>query len=110
MTQLAIMNIEKGEEIAIAVVSGSIPGTGRYKFFAKKKKNGQYEWAHFTERESGLKEKVFRGEVKNEEELKLVLEIMNRNLKRIFGDVAEMKQGIPEFRSMLGTKFDDSIN
>ena len=36
MTQLAIMNIEKGEEIAIAVVSGSIPGTGRYKFFAKK--------------------------------------------------------------------------
>ncbi len=37
MEQFAVMNVEKGEEIAIAVVSGSIPGTGRYKFLAKKK-------------------------------------------------------------------------
>lgn len=110
MEQFAVMNIEKGEEITIAVVSGAIPGTGRYKFLAKKKKNGQYEWAHFTERENGLKENVYRGEVKNEKELKLVLEIMNRNLKKIFGNNAEMKQGIPEFRSLMGTKFDDSIN
>ena len=77
---------------------------------SKKKKNGEYEWAHFTERDNGNKEKVFRGEVKTEEELKLVLSIMNKNLKMIFGDNAEMKEGIPEFRSLLGTKFDDSIN
>ena len=38
MEQFAVMNIEKGEEIAIAVVSGHIPGTGRYKFLAKKKR------------------------------------------------------------------------
>jgi hypothetical protein len=49
MAQFAVMNIEKGEQIVIALVSGHIPGTGRYKFLAKKKKNGEYEWAHFTE-------------------------------------------------------------
>ena len=110
MEQFAVMNVEKGEEIAIAVISGSIPGTGRYKFLAKKKRNGQYEWAHFTERETGLKENVYRGEVKTEKELNLVLEIMNRNLKKIFGDNAEMKNGIQEFRSLMGTKFDDTVN
>jgi hypothetical protein len=110
MAQLAVMNIEKGEEIAIAVVSGAIPGTGRYKFLAKKKKNGEYEWAHFKERDSGNKEIVYRGEVKTADELKLVLSIMNKNLKKIFGEKAEMKEGIPEFRSLMGTKFDDSIN
>ena len=110
MAQFAVMNIEKGEEIAIAVVSGAIPGTGMYKFLAKKKKNGEYEWAHFKERDNGNKEIVYRGEVKTEDELKLVLEVMNKNLKKIFGEKAEMKQGIPEFRSLMGTKFDDSIN
>lgn len=35
---------------------------------------------------------------------------MNSAVKKIFGDNAEMKQGIPEFRSLMGTKFDDSIN
>jgi hypothetical protein len=110
MQQFAVMNIEKGEQIAIAVVSGHIPGTGRYKFLSKKKKNGEFEWAHFTERDNGNKENVYRGEVKTEDELKLVLGIMNKTLKKIFGDKAEMKEGIPEFRSLLGTKFDDSIN
>ena len=110
MAQFAVMNIEKGEQIIIALVSGHIPGTGRYKFLAKKKKNGEYEWAHFKERDNGSKEGVYRGEVKTEVELKLVLSIMNKNLKKIFGEKAEMKEGIPEFRSLMGTKFDDSIN
>ena len=110
MASFAVMNIEKGEELAIAVVSGHIQGTGRYKFLSTKKKNGNYEWAHFVERDNGNKEKVCRGEVKNEEELKLVLGIMNKNLVKIFGEKAEMKEGIPEFRSLMGTKFDDSIN
>ena len=110
MEQFAVMNIEKGEEIAMAVVSGHMPGTGRYKFLAKKKKNGEYEWAHFKERDNGNKEVVYRGEVKTEDELKLVFSIMNKNLKKIFGEKAEMKEGIPEFRSLMGTKFDDSIN
>ena len=110
MESFAVMNIEKGEQIVIALVSGHIPGTGRYKFLAKKKKNGDYEWAHFKERDNGNKENVYRGEVKTENELKLVLGIMNKNLKKIFGDKSEMKEGIPEFRSLMGTRFDDSIN
>ena len=110
MKQFAVMNIEKGEEIVSTLVSGHIPGTGRYKFLAKKKVNGTFEWAHFTERDNGDKEKVFRGEVESMERLNLVLEIMNRNLKKIFGDQAEMKMGRPEFRTITGTKADDSIN
>jgi DNA-binding PadR family transcriptional regulator len=110
MASFAVMNIDKGEEIIFALVSGHIPGTGRYKYLAKKLKNGEYEWAHFVERDNGNKEKVYRGNVKSEKELKLVLEIMNKNLKKIFGDKAEMKEGMPEFRSLMGKKFDDSVN
>ena len=110
MTQFDVMTIEKGEEIISALVSGQIEGTGRYKFLAKKRKDNKYEWAHFVERDNGLKEKVYRGEVNSETELKTVLDIMNKNLTKIFGPDAEMKQGIHEFRSLLGTKFDDSAN
>lgn len=110
MPSFAVMNIDKGEEIVIANVSGHIAGTGRYKFLAKKKVNGKYEWAHFVERDNGVKENVYRGEVNNGEELKMVLDITNKTLKRIFGVHAEMNQGIPEFRSITGQKFDDTIN
>lgn len=110
MASFAVMNIDKGEEIIFALVSGHIPGTGRNKFLAKKKKNGEYEWAHFVERDNGNKEKVYRGDVKTEKEIKLVLEIMNKTLKKIFGDKAVMKEGMPEFRSLMGAKFDDSVN
>jgi hypothetical protein len=95
MSEFAVMNIEKGEEIISALVSGHINGTGRYKFLAQKRKDKKIEWTHFVERDNGLKEKVYRGEVNSEKELKLVLEIMNKNLAKIFGQQAEMKQGIP---------------
>lgn len=110
MAQFAVMNIEKGEKMVMGFVSGVIPGSGRYKFLAKKNKAGKYEWAHFIERDSGLKEKVYHGEVSTMEDLKSVLEIMNRNLIKIFGTQAEMKTGSPEFRSLQGKKFDDTIN
>jgi len=110
MSQFAVMNVDKGEELVAALVSGPIAGTGRYKFLAKKRKDKKIEWAHFVERDNVSKENVYRGEVNNDEELKLVLEIMNKNLSKIFGSNAEMKQGIPEFRSLMGTKFDDTVN
>lgn len=110
MAQLAVMNIEKGEEIIAGFVSGHITGTGRYKFLAKKMLDNNYEWAHFVERDNGLKENVFRGSVKNREELKLVLSVMNKNLKKIFGPNAEMKEGIPEIKNLLGNNFDTTIN
>ena|SRR5687767_8044453 len=110
MEQFAVMNIKKGEEIVAAMVSGPIPGTGYYKFLAKKTGDGRYEWAHFTERVNGIKEKVIRGETKSIDELRTVLEIMNKNLERIFGSHAMMRQGIPEFRSLLGVKPGNTIN
>ena len=110
MEQFAVMNIKEGEELVAAMVSGHISGTGYYKFLAKKTRDGGYEWAHFTERDNGIKEKVFRGETKSVDELQTVLEIMNKNLERIFGSHAMMKQGIPEFRTLMGVKSDNTIN
>ena len=104
------MNIGKGEEIISALVSGHINGTGRYKFLAKKRKDNKYGWGHFVERDDGVKEKVYKGEVNSETELELVLDIMNKNLAKIFGPNAEMKQGIPECKSLPGDKFDDTVN
>jgi len=81
----AIMHINKGEEIAGVWVTPPIPGTGFYKFMAKKKRDGTYEWAHFIQRDNGEKDRILRGSTKNEEELQLVLEIATRNLRKTFG-------------------------
>jgi len=108
--QFAVIDIKEGEEIISGRVGGNIPGTGRYKFLAKKNLDGKYEWAHFVEREDGAKENVYRGVVENRERLNLVVEIMNRNLINIFGKGAEMKEGMPKYRSLLGSEFDDTVN
>lgn len=98
----AMMRINKGEEIAAALMSASIPGTGNYKFLAKKKENGKCEWVHFIQRISGAKEWVCSGEAENEEQLNLIMEIINRNLLRVFGAGATMKPGNPTFYSLSG--------
>ena len=88
-----MLNIGKGEEIAMMCISGLLPQNGYYKFLAKRKADGKYEWVHFIERLDKRKENVYRGDVKGENELKQVLEIMNRNLIKFFGSAAEMKPG-----------------
>ena len=98
----AIINVEKGEEIAVMCVSQFIPGTGYYKFLAKKRKDKKYEWAHFIERQDKRKEGVYRGDVKDMKQLMMVLDIMNRNLIKIFGPLAEMKTGSADFYSEYG--------
>lgn len=105
-----MLNIAKGEEIIHALVSNYIPGTGYYKFLSKQKADGTCEWVHFVERVNGNKEKVFRGETKTKEELNTVLEVMNRNLTRIFGPAAEMKPGKTEVRTTAGLKDDGTVN
>jgi hypothetical protein len=97
-----MLNIESGEEIALMLVSQLVPGSGYFKLLAKKKKNSHFEWVHFVERLDKRKENVYTGEVKNEAELMTVLEIMNRNLTKLFGPGAEMKPGLPEFFSDMG--------
>ena len=85
LKQMAVMNVEKGEEIVGGWASAHIPQVGIYKLLAKKRVDGVIEWAHFVQRDSGLKDKVYRGEVESRDRLDEVLEIMNGQLKRVFG-------------------------
>ncbi|MGC1378865.1 MAG: hypothetical protein WA821_21720 [Anaerolineales bacterium] len=85
IAQMAVMNVDKGEEIVGGWATPHIPQVGIYKLLAKKKKNNTIEWAHFVQRDNGLREQVYRGEVKNQGELDTVLEVMNKNLLKFFG-------------------------
>lgn len=85
LSQIAVMNVDKGEEIVGGWATPHIPQVGIYKLLAKKRKDGRIEWAHFVQRDNGLKEKVYRGDVESREKLEEVIEIMNRNLKKVFG-------------------------
>jgi hypothetical protein len=85
LRQLAVMNVDKGEEIVGGWASTHIPQVGVYKLLAKRRVDRVIEWAHFVQRDSGAKEKVYRGEVDSREKLDEVLEIMNGQLKRVFG-------------------------
>src|SRR5207248_599324 len=102
--QKAILSIEEGEEIVEALISSHIAGTGHYKFLAKRRKDKKIEWAHFVERADGTKDSIYRGEVRDEKELKIVIEIMNRNLTKCFGTSAEMKEGKHKLISLFGTE------
>jgi hypothetical protein len=99
---VAVMNVEKGEDIVASLVGGLIAGTGRYKMLAKKKLNGNIEWAHFLERDTGIKESVYRGQVRNDTELQILITVMNKNLKKVFGDQAIMRQGTFEITTIMG--------
>lgn len=82
---MAVLNVDKGEEIVGGWASAHIPQVGVYKLLAKKRKDSVIEWAHFVQRDSGFKEKGYRCEVENRERLDEVLEIMNGQLKRVIG-------------------------
>lgn len=99
----AIMNIEKGEEIAGAWITPEIPEIGLYKLLAKKKADGTCEWAHFIERPSGAKESLYTGTTKDENELSRVVDVMNRNLRRVFGTSCQLRPA-----RMVARPIDDS--
>jgi len=85
LKQMAVINVEKGEEIVGGWASAHIPQVGIYKLLAKKRVDGVIEWAHFVQRDSGSKEKVYRDEVESREKFDEVLEVMNKHLQRVFG-------------------------
>ena len=85
ISQTAVLNIEKGEEFFCGWTTPPIPQVGMYKLLAKKKADGTIEWAHFVQRDSGLKGNVMRGTVKTSDEFAAVSEAVNNNLNRIFG-------------------------
>jgi hypothetical protein len=110
MKPIPLLNIDKDEEIIYALVSNYISGTGYYKLLAKQKVDKTFEWVHFKERVSGEKEGIYRGDVATREELDVVLEIMNRNLVKIFGNNAEMKQGEFKVSTLPDAASDKNIN
>ena len=83
----AIMDILEGEEIAEALITPHIEGSGGavYKFLAKKKKDGSFEWVHFVQLPNGSKEDFWTGEVMDRQELDRVVDAINRSLKTAFG-------------------------
>ena len=85
LSQLAVMNVEKGEEIVGGWATPHIPQVGVYKLLAKKRKDGVIEWAHFIQRDNRLKDRVMRGEANSREQLDIVLEVANKNLLKLFG-------------------------
>ena len=85
LKQMAVMNVDKGEEIIGGWASAHITQVGIYKLLAKKRVDGVIEWAHFVQRDNGSKEKVYRGEVESREKLDEVLDVMNKHLQRVFG-------------------------
>ena len=84
-TDVAVMNLEEGEELCGGWATPHIPKVGIYKLLAKKKADGTMEWAHFVHRDNGLKENVMRGTVKNSDEFAVVNDAVNNNLRRVFG-------------------------
>ncbi len=82
---IAVMNIEEGEEIFAGRTTPNIPQVGTYKLLAKKKADGTIEWAHFVQRDNGLKERVIRGTVRTPDEFNIVIDAVDNNLRRIFG-------------------------
>lgn len=85
LRQIAVMNVDEGEEVLGAYVTPHIPQIGIYKLLAKKKKDGTCEWAHFVQRADGRKENVYRGEVENESGLASVVEGINAALSKVYG-------------------------
>jgi len=106
LSRMAVMNIDKGEEIVGGWATPHIPQTGIYKLLVKKRKDVKMEWAHFIQRDNGLKEMVSRGELENQQQLDGLLEITNRNLKKFFG--VELQAAEYEVRTLDGKKASDT--
>ena len=85
LSQLAVMNVDEGEAIVGGWATPHIPEVGIYKLLIKKRKDGKFEWAHFVQRDNGVKERVMRGVTERQDQIESLIESVNRNLKRLFG-------------------------
>jgi hypothetical protein len=81
----AVMNVNKGEEIAGLWATPQVPDIGIYKLTAKKRLDGKFEWVHFQHRLDGTRKVLFRGEVDSKARLADVLDLANKTLTRIYG-------------------------
>ncbi len=106
LSQTAVMNMEEGEEIFGGWATPHIPHVGIYKLLAKKKTDGTIEWAHFVQRDNGLKERVMRGTVNTPDEFAIVLDAINTNLRRTFS--VAMQAAEYDVRTLDGKKASDT--
>lgn len=106
LSQMAVMNLEEGEEIFTGWATPHIPQVGIYKLLAKKKVDGSIEWAHFVQRDNGLKEKVMRGTVNTLDEFDIVIDAVNSNLRRVFR--VTMQPAAYDVRTLDGKKASDT--
>jgi hypothetical protein len=90
LRQVAVMNVDEGEEVLGAYVTPHVPQIGIYKLLAKKKKDGTCEWAHFVQRDDGRKENVYRGEVEDEARLADVVKSINNALHTAYGPTVSL--------------------
>ncbi len=86
------MSLEEGEEIAGMWVTPHLEGIGIYKLIAKKKADGTCEWAHFVQRDNGIRENVIRGTLENAGRLAEVLQVFNNALHTAFGPGVSFQQ------------------
>ena len=108
LSQRAVMTIEEGEEVFAGRATEHIPQVGLYKLLAKKKVDGTIEWAHFVERDNGLKENVIRGTVDTCDQFDIVIDAVNNNLHRIFG--VTLKPAAYDVRTLDGMKVSDTTH
>ena len=106
LSQMAVMTVKEGEEILAGRATVHISQVGTYKLLAKKKVDGTIEWAHFVERDNGLKEKVMRGTVNTLDEFDSVIDAVNNNLRKIFG--VTMQPAAYDVRTLDGKKASDT--
>ena len=106
ISKKAVMNLDDGEELFGGWATPHIPQVGIYKLLAKKKADRTIEWAHFVQRDNGLKEKVMRGTVNTPEEFDVVTDTVNNNLRRVFG--VAMQAVAYDVRTLDGKKVSDT--
>ena len=106
----AMMYINNGEKMAGLWRTGHIPGTGMYKILSKQKKDGTFEWVHFVQRDNGIKENVYRGEVDTKEKLLQVVDIMDKTISKVSGGKVKFEVGEYDMYTLGTTKFDKEIN
>ena len=108
ISKQAVMNVDKGEEVAGMWATPDIPQTGVYKLVAKKRKDGKIEWAHFIHRPDGTRKVVVRGEVESKARLAEVLDAANKHLQGIFG--VTMSAADVSMKTLDGRTTDDTMH
>ncbi len=110
LASMAIMNIEKGEEILGGWITPHIPEIGIYKLLAKKKVDQTVEWAHFVQRDDGRKDSLYRGTVENVDRISDVIKAINNALHKAYGPDISLRPADADVYSINGQKASKTVH